>query len=130
MNRAENRRTAQAPQRGRPWFRSLRALVVLTAGLAAPTCDLPDYPSRYWCDETHNCADVPTTVCLEEHNFCVCPDPSHVYCPAFVSCVPDAQCFPEDHPECGAGDGSVDGGGGAGGGGGDGGTGGGGGGVG
>ncbi len=107
----------------------MRLLVALVAVLiGVPTCYSYEYPGVYYCDETNNCADVPTTVCVTEENRCRCPTTGHIFCYKFQECIPEAECFAEAGAPCqdgSGGGGGAGGGGGSGGGGGGGGTGGG-----
>lgn len=102
---------------------SLRAsllgmLTIVAIGVGAPTCWLETPPGLYRCNETNNCADVPTTVCRVEENRCVCTVCGHVFCPEVNKCIPIEACYSDERPwDC---DDDGDGGGGMGSGGGDG----------
>jgi len=122
FKRSQDRRESPA---GSACWRFLGSLVVLTFWLAAPACEYNIFPG-YHCDETNNCADLPTTVCEPEYNLCVCPGPDRTFCHAFRECVPISECHPDAGPVCdaGNGDGGVGGSGGSGGSGGAGGSGG------
>jgi len=113
MNRIERHLNSRALRRGGSRWRFLGALVVVTAGLTASTCDWYEHPGVYYCDETNNCADVPTTVCVTKENRCRCPNPDHLYCYNRSKCMTEAECFPDMDPVCGVGGGGGDGGGGA-----------------
>jgi len=127
MKSIERHRSDRVFESSRAGRRSLGLLAAIMIGLAAPACEYPEL-SGYHCDETNNCADVPTTFCKPQFNLCVCKSTDLVYCPEYVSCVPWAQCFPDAGPVCdaGSGEGGHGGGGGSEGGGGSGGGGGGG----
>jgi uncharacterized membrane protein YgcG len=113
-------RNAQEACAARPVSRLLGVLVLVTAGLVSPTCYSYEYPGTYYCDETNNCADVPTTFCNTAINECVCPTEGHIWCLKHSKCMPVAECFPEAGAPChdGGSGGSGGGQGGAGGGGG------------
>ena len=51
----------------------------------------------YYCDENGQCPDLPTTVCHEEHNLCVCPKPGHLFCDRTGVCELREVCHP---PPC------------------------------
>jgi len=104
MKRIERYRSGRVFESSRARRRSLGLLATIMIGLAAPACEYPVLPG-YHCDETNNCADVPTTICRPEYNVCVCESNKLVYCPEFVACVPLAQCFPDAGPVCDAGSG-------------------------
>lgn len=74
-------------------FALLSLLFVLLFG----ACSDPSEGYIYWCDETNNCADVPTTVC-SEHNTCLCPKENYIFCYRFNACVPLDVCSPP--PPC------------------------------
>jgi len=119
MGRIQN---AYQARTARSASRLLGVLVMVVAGLTASTCSWYEHPGVYYCDETNNCADVPTTVCVTEENRCRCPTTGHIFCYKFQKCIPEAECFAEAGAPCQDASG---GGGGAGGGSGGGGTGGG-----
>jgi uncharacterized membrane protein YgcG len=93
----------------KPVFRLVGGFIVLTAGLAGPTCYPYQYPGTYYCDETNNCADLPPLVCHTDINECLCPNVEDWYCLKHRKCMPVDECFPEAGAPC------VDGGGGKGG---------------
>ena len=80
--------------------RLLAMLILATAALIVSNCLAYQYPGVYYCDETNNCADVPTTVCVTEENRCRCPTPGHIYCVKFTKCIPEAECFAEAGAPC------------------------------
>ena len=104
-------RNAQKVGAARPVSRLLSVLLVVTAGLAVPTCYGYQHPGVYYCDETNNCADLPPLVCHTDINECLCPNVEDWYCLKHRKCMPVDECFPEAGAPC------VDGGGGEGGGG-------------
>jgi hypothetical protein len=103
MKRMEQYPNGHERRTRRSLSRPLSVLAVLTVGLVASTCSWYEHPGIYYCDETNNCADVPTTVCITETNRCKCPNPDHLYCFAYSKCMTDAECFPDAGSECDAG---------------------------
>lgn len=117
MNRIDHSRCGRPQWNARSRFGFLRMIAVIAIGLAAAACEYPQIPG-YLCDQTNNCADVPTTECNPQFNLCVCASTELIYCPALRECVPDAECLPEAGAPChdGGGSGGAGGAGGAGGG--------------
>jgi uncharacterized membrane protein YgcG len=126
MSRIERQREDRERQGGKPTLRMIGVLIVVITGLAVPACDWYEHPGTYYCDETNNCADVPTTICQASTNTCECPTVGHIWCFKYSKCIPEAECFQDAGAPCDAGSGSGGSGGGAGGAGGGGGGGGGG----
>jgi len=111
MSGMEHDRNAHRSQMSRYGSRLLSVLVLVLAGLGVPTCYWYEHPGVYYCDETNNCADVPTTVCVTEENRCRCPTAGHLYCYMYSRCTTEAECFPEAGAPCDAGTSTDDGGG-------------------
>jgi len=107
---------AEGTQARRPVSRLFGVLILVTAGFAVPTCLEYQYPGLYYCDETNNCADVPTTICQADINECLCPSTDHLWCYKHRRCMPEEECFPEAGAPCDAGGGGEGGGVGGGGG--------------
>ena len=126
MGSTEGHRSRRYAWTGRSALRLVVAFLAFAVGVS--TCYSYEYPGVYYCDETNNCADVPTTVCVTEENRCRCPTAGNLYCYKYSRCTTEAECFPEAGAPCDAGT-STGGGGGGGDGGGVGGGGGGGGGA-
>jgi uncharacterized membrane protein YgcG len=98
------------------------ALTIAVVAVGAPTCWLETPPGLWRCNETNNCADVPTTVCRVEENRCTCTVCGHVFCPEHNKCIPIEDCYSDERPwDCddesggGGGSGGGDGNGGSGG---------------
>jgi hypothetical protein len=117
MGRIERHRNGRELHTGKFPLRFLGALTVVSAGLAAPSCYEYQHPGVYYCNETRNCVDIPTTYCDTDTNTCECPTTSDVWCPKHAKCMQRDVCLMVEGPVCDAGLG-VGGGGGSGGGGG------------
>ncbi len=81
----------------------LAALAVLAAIVTLSSACFDDLDSSIpYCDETNNWADLPTTVCDESTNLCICPTKGDIYCYKPGKCVPYDVCTPP--PPCDPGD--------------------------
>jgi hypothetical protein len=116
MSKLERHRNGHEGWTARFASRFLGVLAMVVSGMAAPTCYWYEHPGIYYCDETNNCADVPTTICQAETNTCECPTAGHIWCFKHSKCIPEAECFAEAGAPChDGGSGGVGGAGGAGG---------------